>query len=139
MTTRYMTGVLFAILAGFLVVVSQAFSPTVLGWVAFAFSIGLIVFAALAQLDRTRGAVQRVLDGVTVVLAALMLGFSVSASGAEVIWLTFAFAVAIVAVAFTGLTLNEIVHWRGVRELSNLRWLPARGSVAPARQEARVA
>jgi hypothetical protein len=139
MSTRYMTGVLFAILAGFLVVVSQAFSPTVLGWVAFAFSIGLIVFAALAQLDRSRGAVQRVLDGVTVVLAALMLGFSVSASGAEVIWLTFAFAVAIVAVAFTGLTLNEIVHWRGARELSNLRWLPSRRSIAPARQEARVA
>lgn len=56
MSTRYMTGALFAILAGFLVVVSQAFSPTVLGWVAFAFSIGLIVFAALAQLDRSRGA-----------------------------------------------------------------------------------
>lgn len=74
----------------------------------------------------------------TVILAALMLGFSVSASGTAVIWLTFAFSVAIVAIAFTGLTLNEIVHWRGARELSNLRWLPSWRPVAPGR-EARVA
>ena len=35
MSTRFTTGAMFAILGGFVVVISQAFSPSVAGWVAF--------------------------------------------------------------------------------------------------------
>ena len=34
MSTRFTTGAMFAILGDFVVVISQAFSPSVVGWVA---------------------------------------------------------------------------------------------------------
>ena len=139
MSTRYMTGALFAVLGGFLVVVSQTFDPTVLGWVAFAMGIGFVVVTGLAQLDPSRGAVQRILDGATVVLAVLMLVFAVASSGTAVVWLTFAFSLGIVALAFTGLTLNEIANWRAGLALGNLRWMPSRSVIAPAPQQPRAA
>jgi hypothetical protein len=139
MSTRYMTGALFAILGGFLVVVSQTFDPTVLGWVAFAMGIGVVVVTGLAQLDRSRGGVQRILDSATVVLAVLMLVFAVTSSGTGVVWLTFAFSLGIVALAFIGLTVNEIANWRAGLELSNLRWMPSRPVIAPAPQQPRAA
>ncbi len=71
MSTRYTTGAMFAILGGFLVVVSQAFSPSVVGGVAFGVGIGTIVVTGFAQLDSGRGCAQRILDGATVVVSAL--------------------------------------------------------------------
>ena len=139
MSTRYMTGALFAILGGFVVVISQSLTPSVLGWIAFAVAIAVVVVSALAQLDRSRGTVQRALDGATIVLAGLMMAFAVAAAGTAVIWLTFAFSLGIVAVAFTGLTLNEVANWRAELELSNLRWLPSRSTIAPAPPQSRAA
>ena len=139
MSTRYMTGALFAILGGFVVVISQSLTPSVLGWIAFAVAIAVVVVSVLAQLDRSRGAVQRALDGATIVLAGLMMAFAVAAAGTAVIWLTFAFSLGIVAVAFTGLTLNEVANWRAELELSNLRWLPSRSTIAPAPPQSRAA
>ena len=63
MSTRFTTGAVFAILGGFVVVVSQAFSPSVAGWVAFGVGIGIIVITALAQLDSGGLRAQRILDG----------------------------------------------------------------------------
>ena len=124
MSTRFITGAVFAVLGGFLVVGSQSFSPSLLGGVAFGVAIGMVVVSALVQLDRSRGVVQRILDGVTVLLSALLAIFGAVASGAAVTWLTFAFSLGIVGISFSGLSLNEVTEWRAGLHLDNLRWLP---------------
>ena len=139
MSTRYTTGAMFAILGGILVVVSQAFSPSVVGWMAFGVGTGIIVITARAQLDSGRGCGQRVLDGATVVVSALMIAFAVGASGRAVIWLTFALALGTVGMSFAGLSLNEVANWRLSVGLDNLRWLPGRSLQEPAMQHPRAA
>ena len=124
MSTDYITSALLALLGGFVVVASQALSSAVLGWIAFGVAIGIASIAVLAQLDRTRGGVQRTLDAASVADAGLLLVFALTASGTTVIWLSFAFALGIVALAFTGLTVNEVSHWRAKHQLRNLHWLP---------------
>jgi hypothetical protein len=139
MSTRYTTGAMFAILGGFLVVISQAFSPSVVGWVAFGVGTAIIVITALAQLDLGRGRAQRILDGATVVVSALMIAFGVSASGRAVTWLTFALALGTVGMSFAGLSLNEVANWRVSVGLSDLRWLPNRPVREPVMQHPRAA
>jgi hypothetical protein len=139
MSTRYTTGAMFAILGVFVVVVSQTFSPSAVGWVAFGVGIGIIVITALAQLDMARGCAQRVLDSATVGLAALMIAFAVGASDRTVTWLTFALALGTVGVSFAGLSLHEVANWRFSVGLSNLRWLPSRSLREPAMQHPRAA
>jgi hypothetical protein len=123
MSTRYITGVFFTLLGGFVVVASQSFSDAVLGWIAFGVAAAVIVLAGLAQLDRARGAAQRTLDGVTILAAAVMLAFSVAVSGSAVEWLSFGLALGIVALGVTGLSVNEIANWRAQRQLGDLHWL----------------
>ena len=55
MSTRFITGTLLAVLGGFIVVVSQAFEPNPLSWVAFAIGVAIVGICLLAQLDRSRG------------------------------------------------------------------------------------
>src|SRR5579864_4287619 len=99
MSTNYMTSALTATMGAFLLVVSQAFRPHVLGWVAFGVAIGVVAIVLVAQLDRARGGVQRVLDAGTVAVAALLIAFAVTASGSAVTWLTFAFSLGLAALA----------------------------------------
>jgi hypothetical protein len=123
MSSRFLTGVLSALLGGFVIVVSQAFRPPVPGWVAVAFAIAVLVAIGIAQLDHTRGAVQRVLDGFSAVEAGLFLAFALAASGTAVTWLSFAFALGSVGVTIANPTLNEIANWRSWRQLAELRWM----------------
>ena len=81
MSSRFITGALTAILGGFVVVVSQAFSPGVLSWVAFGITAGVIVIVLVSQLDPARGAIQRVLDACSIVVSGLLVGFGLAASG----------------------------------------------------------
>lgn len=138
MSTSYITGALFTLLGGFLVVVSQAFSSGVLGWVAFGVAVAVAAVCVVAQFDRSRGAVQRTLDGASLVVAALLIIFSLAASGAAVTWLSFAFALGIVALALSGLSVHEVYDWRVRHQLSNLRWLHE-GAVATSPQQSRAA
>lgn len=108
MSTHYLTGALFVALGGFVVVVSQAFAPSLLGWVAFGIAVVVAAVALLAQLDRSRGVVQRALDAATVIVAVLLIIFSLTASGSAVTWLSFAFALGIVVFAYAGLTVHEV-------------------------------
>ncbi|HZC53805.1 MAG TPA: hypothetical protein VE441_15085 [Mycobacterium sp.] len=136
MSTRYITGALFALLGGFVVVVSQTLTTSVLRWVAFAIAAGIAAVSLLAQLDRSRGAVQRTLDGATVIVAVLLIVFSLGASGAAVVWLSFAFALGIVALAFAGLSVHEVSNWRTQVHLRNLRWLPDATRMTPPQSRA---
>ena len=74
MSSKFITGALTAILGGFVVVVSQAFSPGVLSWVAFGITAGVIVMVLVSQLDPARGAIQRVLDGCSIIVGGLLSG-----------------------------------------------------------------
>jgi hypothetical protein len=136
MSTRYITGALFALLGGFVVVVSQTLTASVLSWVAFAVAAGVVTVSLVAQLDRSRGAVQRTLDGATIVVAALLIIFSLAASGAAVVWLSFAFALGIAALAFAGLSVHEVSNWRAQLHLRNLRWLPDPTTITPSQSRA---
>lgn len=115
-------------------VVSQAFHPHVLGWVAVGVAIGIVAIVALGQLDRTRGGVQRALDGATAVTGGLLIAFGVAASGSAVNWLTFGLSLGIVGVAFAALTLHEVSTWRAENRLSNLHWLTDAGIEAGSPQ-----
>jgi hypothetical protein len=84
MSSRFMTGALSAVLAGFVVVVSQAFSPEVLSWVALGIAVAVVVIAVGPQLDSSRGAVQRMLDACSVVVSGLLIGLALAASGSAV-------------------------------------------------------
>lgn len=124
MSTHFITCAPIAVLGGFLVVVSQTFGPVTLEWVAAGVAIAVIVIAVLAQLDSARGRVQRTLDGAIVADAALLTAFALTASGSAVVWLTFSFALGVVALASTGLSLHEVSNWRAQHQVAALRWLP---------------
>lgn len=132
MSTRYLTGMLLALLGGFVVVASQGLASATVGWIAFAVAVAAATVTVLAQLDRSRGTVQRTLDAVTFAVAGLMMAFALTASGQAVSWLSFAFAVGIVALAVSGLTMNEISNWRATHNLGQLHWLPKAQSTTPA-------
>jgi ABC-type transport system involved in multi-copper enzyme maturation permease subunit len=138
MSTNYVTGALFALLGGFLIVVSQTFTSALLGWVAFGVAVAVAAVSVLAQLDRSRGGVQRTLDGASIIVATLLIIFSLAASGTAVIWLSFAFALGVVALAFTGLSVHEVSNWRIRHQLSNLRWLHE-GPVVAGSSQSRAA
>lgn len=123
MSSRFITGASSSILGGFIVIVSQVFAPAVLSWVAFGIGAGVVAILTLAQLDRNRGLLQRLLDASSVALSGLLIGFALAGSGAAVTWMSFAFALAVVGIAFAGLTLNEVANWRAQHRLAELHWL----------------
>jgi hypothetical protein len=120
MSISFITYALCAVLGVFVVVVSQAFSPSVLGWVAFGVAAGVMAIAAFAQLDLSRVGVPRTLDGATVAVAWLLMAFAIAASGTAVTWLSFAFGLGIVGIALSGLSLHEVANWRAQRHLASL-------------------
>lgn len=136
MSTRYITGTLLVILGGFVVVATQAFSPTPVGWIAFGVAMATVAISVLAQLDGSRGIVQRVLDMTQVAVGGLLMAFALTASGTAVRWLSFALALGTAALGFGGLAVNEISNWRAAHRLGQLRWLPEQRSVPAARESA---
>jgi multisubunit Na+/H+ antiporter MnhB subunit len=108
MSSRFITGALSVVLAGFVVVMSQVFRPDLLSQEAILIAIGVLVMVLLCQLDPSRGALQRVLDACSVVVSGLMIGFALAASGTTVTWLSFAFALGLVGIGFVGRGLNEV-------------------------------
>lgn len=134
MSINYLTGALLALLGGFVVVVSQAFSAHVVGWVAFGIGAAVIAIMVLAQLDRMRGWVQRGLDGATVAVSSLMVAFALAESGSAVTWLSFAFALGFVVLAFAGLTVHEVADRTEQRDLGQIHGLTG-VHAAPATSE----
>jgi hypothetical protein len=134
MSTHYVTSAPIAVLGGLLVVVSQAYAPAAVGWVAAGVAIGVIVIAVLAQFDGARRCVQQTLDGAIVADAGLMIAFALEYSGTSVVWLTFAFTLGVMALALAGLSLPAVSNWRAPHQLAVLRWLPNMEMGAVARQ-----
>jgi hypothetical protein len=108
MSTRYLTNITLALMAGFLVVASQAFTASTYSWLSFGggVAIGAVALCGLAL--RGRGPVQRGIDAGLVVLSAWIVVSSLVFATGTVIWLGFSAAVAVLALAIAGLTANEL-------------------------------
>lgn len=120
MSIRYLTNAFIALLGGFVVVASMTFASATVGWIGFGFGIAVVAVSVLAQLERSRGASQRIMDLMMVALGGLAMAFGVGATGSDVIWTVFAFALGWVATSFFGLTLHEIETWRSTHSLGTL-------------------
>jgi hypothetical protein len=120
MSTKYMTNIVLALAGGFLVVATQAFSTNAVSWLALAVGIFAAAIAIAAQLDRSRGLDQRLLDVATVVLGAVTVVFSRVFDGSTMVWLSFAEALGFVGLGVVGMTLHEIDEWRAEHHLAQL-------------------
>jgi hypothetical protein len=112
---RYASYLATALVAGFIVVATQAFSPSTAGWLAFAAGIFFIV-VSVGQAIWTTLAHRFVLFG-TGVLGILMVIESLLASGSTVQWLSFAGALGVLALSLIGLTVHELSTERVVHSL----------------------
>jgi hypothetical protein len=118
MSMRYLSNATIALFGGFVVVASQAFAPAVTAWLAFAIAIAILVVAGVSQLQRGRGVVQRLLDGVTGLLAVGAIIASLVFAGPAVVWLSLAAGLGFVLLGFVGLTLHEIWTYRATHGLT---------------------
>ena len=117
MRVRFISNVVLALAAGFVVVASQAFGSAVTGWIAFGVALGIVLLLGASQLDRRRGVTQRSLDGIAAVVAAWTVVAAVVFSGSVVTWLAFAGGLGLVAVALAGLIVHELSTERVVHTL----------------------
>jgi hypothetical protein len=107
MNSRYLTNIGLALMGGFLVVVSQAWSPSVFMWVMLGIGAAAVALAGTIAIPG-RSRPQRTLDGIVGLLGAWTIVASLVFSGTVVMWLGFASGIAFVALALIGLTLHEL-------------------------------
>jgi hypothetical protein len=115
MSTSFLTNTAIAVATGLLVVVSQAFAAATTAWIALGIAVGILAVSCVAQADTSRGRVQRTLDGMVAAVSAWTIVASVVFHGATVRWLSTGEALALVALALTGLTYNELREQKVVR------------------------
>jgi hypothetical protein len=108
MKPRFVTNMLLAFAGAFVAVASQAFGATTAGWIAFGVGIAVLLGLGLSQLDRSRGLVQRALDGLTALLAIWTVVASVVFTGAALSWLTLGEAIGLFLFAAVGLLAHEL-------------------------------
>ncbi len=113
MNSRYVTNLGLALMGGFLVVVSQAWSVSVFMWVMLGIGAAAVALAGSIALPG-RGRSQRILDGIIGVLGAWTIVASLVFGGTVVTWLGFASGVALVALAVIGLSIHELYTERVV-------------------------
>jgi hypothetical protein len=121
--TRYFTNAIIALLAGFVVVATQAFAAPTVAWLAFGIAIAILGLSGLSQLDPNRGLVQRFLDGALASIATVLIVFSLVFTGSVITWLAFALALGFVGAALVGMTLHEVETWISTRQDEEVRHL----------------
>jgi cytochrome b len=116
MRANYFTNLAYLLAAGFLVVVSRAFTPSVAGWIAFGVSTGIVVIG-LASVMLTSKRVPQLGHAAIVVMALWSLIAALVFTGGVLGWLVFADALAVGAVALVNLGIHEFSTERVVHEL----------------------
>jgi hypothetical protein len=105
--------------AGAVVVVgSQAFTPSVTGWLTLGVSLGVLCLLVVVQNDRARGRIQHVLDAGAGALAVWAAVASVVYTGTTLTWLSLAEGIGFVALGIAGLIAHELRTERVVHELA---------------------
>ena len=112
---RYSSYLVMALVAGFTVVVTQAFAPSTAAWIAFGAGVFFIVAATVRLLEP--GLVHRLVHAGIEILGILMVIETLLASGSTVVWLSFAGALAVLALSLIGLTVHELSTERVVHSL----------------------
>src|SRR4029078_10042439 len=112
--TRYLSNLTLALVAAFVVVASQSFSPTVFTWLAFGGGVAIVAIA-LAAVACDRVSVQGALGAVAAVIGAWTIVASLVFPASPVVWLGFSAANAVVALAVIGLTAHELRDERVLR------------------------
>lgn len=112
---RYGSYLVTALIAGFVVVATQAFSPSTAGWIAFGAGVFFVV-SAVGEAFWTTLAHRMVLLA-TGTLGVLIVIESLLASGSSLQWLSFAGALGVLACSLIGLTLHELSTERVVHSL----------------------
>jgi hypothetical protein len=125
---RFASYLVTALVAGFIVVVTQAFTPSTVAWIAFGAGVFFIAFA-LGQATWTT-LTHRLVQLGTLVLGVLIVIESLLATGSSVQWLSFAGALGVLALSLIGLTIHELSTERVVHSLE------VSGQKANARQPA---
>jgi hypothetical protein len=116
MRIRYLSNLVLALIAGFLVVATQAFDLPAVKWLTFAIAIGATVISLGTAAIRVPLA-QRGLSGVATVIGIWTIVASMVFSLHTVMWLGFASAVALVGLAVVGLTIHELSTERVVHSI----------------------
>jgi hypothetical protein len=114
LSTRYLSNLALALVAAFVVVASQSFSPSVFAWLAFGGGVAFVAIA-LAQVACHGEVVHRALGAVTAAVGAWTIVSSLVFSASAVVWLGFSAADAVVALAVVGLTAHELRDERVLR------------------------
>jgi hypothetical protein len=116
MRANYFTNTAYLLAAGFLVVVSQAFTPSVAGWIAFGVSTGIAV-VALVNVLLTSKRVPQLGHAAIVVMALWSLIGALVFTGGTLGWWVFGDALAVAGVALVNLGIHEFSTERVVHEL----------------------
>lgn len=117
MSARFISNLGLGLVGAVVVAASLAFSAGVTGWLMFGVGLGVLVLVGVAQLDRGRGLVQRLLDAGTGALALWATVASAVFGGATVTWLSFAEALGFVGLAIVGLVAHELSTERVVHTI----------------------
>jgi hypothetical protein len=125
MSIRYLSNITLALIGGFVVVASQAFSNSVFASLALAGGAAVVALLAIATAAGQRGFVQRGMDVVSGVLGVGLIVLSLIVANSTFVWIGLGAALAMVALAVTGLTLHELKTERVVHAIE-LREQPAR-------------
>jgi hypothetical protein len=97
MSIRYLSYLLMAVIAGFVVVATQAFTADVAGWIAFGAGIAFALLSVL--IGARRGLAHRALGGTIATLGILIVIESLLSSGSTLVWLSFAGSLAVITLA----------------------------------------
>jgi hypothetical protein len=118
MSIRFITNLAVLLAAGFVVISSQVFAVTTTGWIAFGVALGVLVLLALAPRSPMRGELQGAFDLVTAAFAAWTAVAAMAFSGSLLMWLSFANALGLAALAIVGLLAHELSTERVVHSLA---------------------
>ena len=113
---NYFTNLAYLLAAAFLVVVSQAFIPSVAGWIAFGVSTGIAV-VALASVILNSNKVPQLGHAAIVVFGLWSVIASLVFSGSTLGWWVLGDGLAVAGVALVNLVIHEFSTEREVHEL----------------------
>ncbi|MBS1879566.1 MAG: hypothetical protein JST31_08640 [Actinobacteria bacterium] len=130
MAYRYLYYLGVALVAGFIVVATQAFATGTVIWLAFSAG-ALFTLGGLAMLPRP-GRTHRAIAAATCVLGILIVIEALLSSGSTTIWLSFAGALGVLALAIAGLTAHELSTERVVHSLEVSPGRPAEAEHEPS-------